>query len=326
MKAVLLKEPGGPEQLYLGDAPLPECGENEIMVKVKATAINRADTAQRRGMYPPPPGASSILGLEMAGEVESVGARVKKWKEGDRVFALLPGGGYAEYAVVPEEMAVPVPGNLGFEEGAGIAEAYLTTYQALIWLGELHPREKVLVHAGASGVGTAAIQTARVEQCTVMTTAGSEAKLETCRDLGADLAVNYRDSEFAEAVLEATGGYGADVIVDFVGESHFRQNLSCIAQDGRLVILAVLGGAEVKSFDLGLLMRKRIKLMGSTLRNRAMDYKISLTREFAQSYLSKFETGELKVVIDRVMPLEEAAAAHTRIEANENIGKIILTV
>ena len=326
MKAVLLKEPGGPEQLYLGDAPLPECGENEIMVKVKATAINRADTAQRRGMYPPPPGASSILGLEMAGEVESVGARVKKWKEGDRVFALLPGGGYAEYAVVPEEMAMPVPGKLGFEEAAGIAEAYLTTYQALIWLGELHPREKVLVHAGASGVGSAAIQTARVEQCTVMTTAGSEAKLETCRDLGADLAVNYRDCEFAEAVLEATGGYGADVIVDFVGKSHFRQNLGCIAQDGRLVILAVLGGAEVESFDLGLLMRKRIKLMGSTLRNRALDYKISLTREFAQSYLSKFETGELKVVIDRVLPLEEAAAAHTRIEANENIGKIILTV
>ncbi len=326
MKAVLLKEPGGPEQLYLGDAPLPECEENEIMVKVKATAINRADTAQRRGMYPPPPGASSILGLEMAGEVESVGAKVKKWTKGDRVFALLPGGGYAEFVAVPEEMAMPVPENLSFEEGAGIAETYLTTYQSLIWLGELHPREKVLIHAGASGVGTAAIQTAKVEQCTVMTTAGSEAKLRVCRELGADLAVNYRDSGFAEAVLEATRGHGADVIIDFVGEPHFRQNLSCIAQDGRLVFLAMLGGAQVESFELGLLMRKRIKLMGSTLRNRPIDYKISLTREFAQSYLSKFETGELKVVIDRVLPLEEVAAAHTAIEANENIGKIILTV
>ena len=326
MKAVLLKEPGGPEQLYLGDAPLPECEENEIMVKVKATAINRADTAQRRGMYPPPPGASSILGLEMAGEVESVGAKVKKWTKGDRVFALLPGGGYAEFVAVPEEMAMPVPENLSFEEGAGIAETYLTTYQSLIWLGELHPREKVLIHAGASGVGTAAIQTAKVEQCTVMTTAGSEAKLRVCRELGADLAVNYRDSGFAEAVLEATRGHGADVIIDFVGEPHFRQNLSCIAQDGRLVFLAMLGGAQVESFELGLLMRKRIKLMGSTLRNRPMDYKISLTREFAQSYLRKFETGELKVVIDRVLPLEEVAAAHTAIEANENIGKIILTV
>ncbi len=326
MKAVLLKEPGGPEQLYLGDAPLPECGENEIMVKVMATAINRADTAQRRGMYPPPPGASSILGLEMAGEVESVGAKVKKWKEGDRVFALLPGGGYAEYAAVPEEMAMPIPESLSFEEGAGIAETYLTTYQSLIWLGELHPKEKVLIHAGASGVGTAAIQTAKVEQCTVMTTAGSEAKLQVCRDLGADLAVNYRNSEFAEAVLEATRGHGADVIIDFVGEPHFRQNMSCIAQDGRLVFLAMLGGAKVESFELGLLMQKRIKLMGSTLRNRTMDYKIALTREFAQSYLSKFETGELKVVIDRVLPLEEVAAAHTTIEANENIGKIILTV
>ena len=326
MKAVLLKEPGGPEQLYLGDAPLPECEENEIMVKVKATAINRADTAQRRGMYPPPPGASSILGLEMAGEVESVGPKVKKWTKGDRVFALLPGGGYAEFVAVPEEMAMPVPENLSFEEGAGIAETYLTTYQSLIWLGELHPREKVLIHAGASGVGTAAIQTAKVEQCTVMTTAGSEAKLRVCRELGADLAVNYRDSGFAEAVLEATRGHGADVIIDFVGEPHFRQNLSCIAQDGRLVFLAMLGGAQVESFELGLLMRKRIKLMGSTLRNRPMDYKISLTREFAQSYLRKFETGELKVVIDRVLPLEEVAAAHTAIEANENIGKIILTV
>lgn len=326
MKAVLLKEPGGPEQLYLGEAPLPECGENEIMVKVKATAINRADTAQRRGMYPPPPGASSILGLEMAGEVESVGAKVKKWTKGDRVFALLPGGGYAEFVAVPEEMAMPVPENLSFEEGAGIAETYLTTYQSLIWLGELHPREKVLIHAGASGVGTAAIQTAKVEQCTVMTTAGSEAKLRVCREIGADLAVNYRDSGFAEAVLEATRGHGADVIIDFVGEPHFRQNLSCIAQDGRLVFLAMLGGAQVESFELGLLMRKRIKLMGSTLRNRPMDYKISLTREFAQSYLRKFETGELKVVIDRVLPLEEVAAAHTAIEANENIGKIILTV
>ena len=326
MKAVLLKEPGGPEQLYLGEAPMPECQDNEIMVKVKATAINRADTVQRRGMYPPPPGASPILGLEMAGEVESVGKKVKKRRVGDRVFALLPGGGYAEYAVVPEEMVMPIPDKLSFEEGAGIAEVYLTTYQALIWLGELHPKENVLIHAGASGVGTAAIQMAKVEQCTVMATAGSEAKLKVCRDLGADLAVNYRETEFADKILQTTQGQGADVIIDFVGEPHFSQNMNCIAQDGRLVFLALLGGATVESFELGLLMQKRIKLMGSTLRNRSADYKIALTREFAHSYLHKFETGELKVVIDRVLPLEEVAAAHTTIESNENIGKIILTV
>ncbi len=326
MKAVLLKEPGGPEELYLGEAPLPECHDDEIRVKVRATAINRADTVQRRGMYPPPPGASPILGLEMAGEVEAVGAKVKKWKVGDRVFALLPGGGYAEYAVVPEEMVMPIPDNLSFEEGAGIAEVYLTSYQALVWLGELHPKENVLIHAGASGVGTAAIQMAKLEQCSVIATAGSEAKIQVCRDLGADFAFNYRESEFVEKVLDATKGHGADVIIDFVGEPHFRQNMNCIAQDGRLVFLALLGGTTINSFKLDLLMQKRVKLMGSTLRNRSDAYKISLSQSFAQSYLRKFETAELKVVIDRVMPWEEVAAAHTTIESNLNIGKIILTL
>ncbi len=326
MKAVLVKESGGPEQLYLGDSPLPEINEHEIRVKVNASAINRADTLQRKGQYPVPPGSSPVIGLEMAGEVETVGARVKKWKVGDRVFALLSGGGYAEYAVTHEEMAMPIPANLSFEEAAGIAEVYLTAFQALVWLGELAEKQNVLIHAGASGVGTAAIQLAKLSHCNVMVTAGSEVKLQACRDLGADLAINYKEADFAEKVLEATSGKGADIIVDFVGASYLAQNMKCIAMDGRQVILGLLGGASGKEIPLGTVLRKRVKIIGSTLRNRDFDYKTRLTKEFAEAYLAKFETGELKAVIDRTIPWENASEAHQYMESNQNIGKIILAI
>ncbi|MBF0276144.1 MAG: NAD(P)H-quinone oxidoreductase [SAR324 cluster bacterium] len=326
MKAVLVKEPGGPEQLYLGETPMPELNENEIRVKVHASAINRADTLQRRGHYPVPAGSSSVIGLEMAGEVEAAGEQVKKWKAGDRVFALLSGGGYAEYAVIHEDMAMPIPPNLGFEEAAGVAEAYLTAFQALVWLGEFAEKQNVLIHAGASGVGTAAIQLANLSECMIMATAGSEAKLQTCRDLGADLAINYKENDFSEKVLEATSGKGADIIIDFVGASYLTQNLKCIALDGRQVILGLLGGASGKEISLGAVLTKRVKIIGSTLRSRDLEYKIRLTQEFSKACLEKFETGQLKVVIDRIIPWEKASEAHQYMESNQNTGKIILKI
>lgn len=326
MKAILIQEPGGAEKLYLGEAPLPEMGTQELRVKVAATAINRADTMQREGNYPVPPGASPILGLEMAGEVEAIGNGVTKWRVGDRVFALLAGGGYAEYAVIHEDMALPVPQNMSLEQAAGIAEVYLTAMQGLFWLGELAPQENVLIHAGASGVGTAAIQLAKLQQSHVIVTASSAAKLKTCQDLGADVAINYKEADFVEKVREATAGQGADVILDFVAAAYFQRNLNCIALDGRLVILSLLGGTKVENWSLGQLMQKRLKVMGSTLRNRSFDYKVKLSQDFAARFLPKFETGDLQVVVDSVLSWHEVQKAHERLENNLNTGKIILKI
>lgn len=326
MKAVLIKAPGGAEQLYLGEAPLPEMGAHEIRVKVAATAINRADTMQREGNYPVPPGASEILGLEMAGEVEAVGAEVKKWKIGDRVFALLNGGGYAEYTVVHEDLALPVPVNLSLAEAAGIAEVYLTAMQGLFWLGELGEKETVLIHAGASGVGTAAIQLAKLQQAHILVTASSEGKLQTCHDLGAAVTINYKELDFVEKVMAATEKQGVDVILDFVAAAYFKRNLKCLALDGRLVILSLLGGTEVEGWSLGQLMRKRLTIIGSTLRSRNFDYKVKLSQEFATRFLPKFETGALKVVVDSVIPWGEVQEAHRRLDTNQNTGKVILKI
>ena len=326
MKAILIQEPGGPEKLYLGEAPMPEMGAQDIRVKVAATAINRADTMQREGNYPVPHGASPILGLEMAGAVEGVGSAVTQWQVGDRVFALLSGGGYAEYAVLHKDMALPVPNNMSLEEAAGIAEVYLTALQGMFWLGELAQQENVLIHAGASGVGTAAIQLAKLQQSHVLVTASSAEKLQTCLALGADVAINYKESDFVEKVKEATGGHGADVILDFVGADYFQRNLDCLALDGRLVILSLLGGAKVAGWSLGQVMQKRLKIIGSTLRNRSFDYKVRLTQDFATRFLPKFETGDLQVVIDSILPWQEVQEAHRRLDSNLNSGKVILKI
>ena len=326
MKAVVVRHPGGAEQLTIGEVPTPQPEPGQLLVRVHATALNRADILQRRGLYPPPPGTTPILGLEMAGVVERVGEGCAGWSPGDRVFALLPGGGYAEYVTVPVEMAMPIPDNLTFEEAAAIPEAFFTAYQTLFWIGRLQPGEWVLIHAGASGVGTAAIQLARDAGARVLATAGNQRKLQACRALGAEAAFNYKLGPFAPQVREATGGRGVDLILDFVGAPYWEPNLECLAIDGRLVLLAGLGGNVVDRFDLRPLMRKRLQVTGTGLRSRSPEYKVRLTREFAERILPKFASGRLRPVIDRIFPWEQVADAHRYMENNLNIGKVVLRV
>jgi putative PIG3 family NAD(P)H quinone oxidoreductase len=324
MKAILLKEHGDASQLYLGEYPKPEPAEREIRVKVKATALNRADILQRRGFYPPPPGASTILGLEFSGIVEKPGPKCTKWQSGDRVCGLVAGGGYAEYATIHEDMAIPIPENLGFEEAAAIPEVFLTAFKALFLIGGLQEKQTVLIHAGASGVGTAAIQLAREIGAKAIVTAGSQEKIIACLELGAMAGFNYREGEFAAKVLETTNGNGANLIVDFVGASYLAQNITCLAPDGCMVILSLLGGWQADNLDLRAVLIKRLRIVGSSLRGRSLAYKIKLTEALAQFALPKFADGSLKPVIDCVFPWEQVSEAHLYMEANKNIGKIVL--
>jgi len=326
MKAVVFDKPGGPDVMHIGQAPLPDVGERDILVRIHAAGVNRADILQRKGFYPPPPGASPIIGLEMAGEVERTGPACRRWNTGDRVFAILPGGGYAQYVSVDERLAMGIPKGFDFSDAAAVGEVFLTAFQALYWLGEFQTGERALIHAGASGVGTAAIQLVKADSGTALITAGSDEKLAACRNLGADTVVHYRHEDFREKVLEATGGEGADVIIDVVGADYFHKNIECLAMDGRLVILALMGGKKIDTFDLSWLMRKRLKIIGSTLRSRSLDYRIALTRAFSKRYLARFESGELKPVIDRVLSWERVQEAHSAMEGNVNIGKIVLRV
>jgi len=325
MKAVIVDQPGGSDVMAIGEADRPDVGERDILVRVRAAGVNRADILQRKGFYPPPPGASEIIGLEMAGVVEETGPGCRRWKVGDRVFAVLSGGGYAEYVSVDERLAMGIPSGFDFS-AAAVGEVFLTAYQALYWLGEFNSGERALIHAGASGVGTAAIQLVHADSGQAWVTAGSDEKLIACRNLGAYAAINYRYEEFQERVLEETGGEGVDVIIDVVGADYFYRNIECLAIDGRMVILALMSGKRIETFDLSWLMRKRIKIMGSTLRSRTLEYRIALTQAFSDRYLSKFESGELKPVIDRVVPWKHVGEAHAAMENNENIGKIILSI
>lgn len=326
MRAVIIKESGGPEQLVLGEVPTPRPAAGELLVRVKATALNRADILQRQGKYPPPAGASPILGLEMAGIVEEVGEACQGWKSGDRVFGLLPGGGYAEYAVIPGDMALPLREDLSFEEGAAIAEVFLTAYQALFWLGSLQKGGQVLVHAGASGVGTAAIQLAKACGARVFATAGSQEKLQACHSLGADLALNYKEGPFAPKVQAAAGSEGVQVILDFVGAPYWEQNLDCLGMDGKLILISTLGGTQPEKFNLGPFLAKRLQLTGTTLRSRSLSYKTRLTQDFAEKALPLFHEGRLKPIIDRTFSWNQVQDAHRYMEDNRNIGKIVLKV
>lgn len=325
MKAILVKQPGGPEQLVLGEYEQPLPKPYELLVRVHATALNRADTLQRQGKYPPPKRESPLLGLEIAGEVVEAGFNCTRYQNGDQVFGLLPGGGYAEYAIIHEDMAMPIPENLSMEEAAAIPEVFLTAYQALVWLGKLQAGERLLVHAGASGVGTAAIQLARALKAEVLVTA-SEQKLKACLELGAHKAINYKEVPFEDEVLAYTNSEGVDVLVDFIAGPYFKQNLECLRLDGRMVLLATMGGGKVEDFDLRKLLVKRLQLMGSTLRSRTRDYQIQLTKEMSDFTMPHFKSGAIKPVIDTVFDWQEAAEAHRYMEANKNIGKIVLRV
>lgn len=326
MKAVLMKEYGGTDVLHIGEHPDPEMGKDDVLVRVKATALNRADLLQRRGHHPPPKGASEVLGLEMAGDVVQVGANVTEWQAGDRVCALLPGGGYAEYAAVPAQMAMRLPDHFSYEQGAAIPEVFLTAYSNLFWLGGLTAGADVLVHAGASGVGTAAIQLIKEAGASAIVTAGSAKKLERCRELGAKAGWNYNDGPFADWVLEQTSGKGADIILDFVGAPYFADNIKSLAVDGRLVIIGTMGGAKVDGVNLLDILRRRLHMIGTALRSRPLDEKIRMTREFNEFAMPRFADGRLQPVVDRVFDWHDVREAHAYMESNANIGKIVLRV
>ncbi|GAQ17276.1 beta-ketoacyl-acyl-carrier-protein synthase I [Oceanobacillus picturae] len=324
MKAVVVNQPGGAEQLQVEEVSKPSLGKGELLIKVKAAAINRTDIISREGKsgYMKNP----ILGVEVAGEVVDGGEEATV-PLGTRVMGLVNGGGYAEYAVMPTDRAMVIPDSLSYEEAAAIPEVFLTAFQTLFWLGELSDKETVLIHAGGSGVGTAAIQLAsQLTNAKIITTAGSREKLDYCRSLGADIGINYKEQDFAEEVLKETNGVGADVILDFIGASYWEKNLKSIAVDGRWVLIGMLGGSKVDEIDLMSLMGKRVHLKGTLLTPRSDDYKQELTNDFAKNALPLFKQGKLKAIVDRVFPMEETSEAHRHMEANKNIGKIIVAM
>ncbi len=326
MKAIRFDEPGTPDVMYVGEYPMPSLGYGELLVYVHATALNRADTLQRMGKYPAPPGESPILGLEMAGTVYEVGPGVTDFEPGDRVCALLAGGGYAQFAVIPAGMALRLPANLSFTKAAAIPEAFMTAFQALHWLAQLKPAEKVLIHAGASGVGVAALQLARLAGASTVIATASAGKHDLCKRVGADVVLDYSQPNWAEKVQEATGGQGVDVVIDFIGGPNFQPNLSVMAEDGRMVMLAFLGGSRLEQADLASILRKRLHIMGSTLRARPLAYKLALTAAFREHCWPAFADDSLYPVVDSIYDWNDVSAAHRYMEANQNQGKIVLSI
>ncbi|MEX0770709.1 MAG: NAD(P)H-quinone oxidoreductase [Balneolaceae bacterium] len=326
MKALLVDHSGKEPIMKTGEYETPVPGDHDLLVKIEATALNRADLLQKKGHYPPPKGASPILGLEMAGTVETAGSEVTRFEPGDRVFGLLTGGGYAEYCILHERMAMHIPVEFSFEEAAAIPEAFLTAFQALKLLGKITPNEHVLIHAGGSGVGTAAIQLAKhLFNANVVTTAGRDSKLKLCKELGADLTINYKEEEFDEVIESTFGKNRIDLIIDFVGSPYWHKNIRVLAMDGRLIYLSMLGGTNVQKADLVPLLRKRLTVRGSTLRNRPEEYKMRLTSDFHSYVMERMEEGKIRPVIDSIFDWEDAEQAHERMAENQNIGKIILS-
>lgn len=325
MKGIVVTQAGGQPVLEWKDVLDVTFGPDEVLVDVRATAVNRADLLQARGGYPPPPGVSQILGLEMAGVVNAMGESVEGWQPGDRVCALLPGGGYAEQVAVPAGMLLRLPDEWSFVQGTAVPEVWYTAYVNLFLEGDLKPGETVLIHAGASGVGTAAIQLARITGATVFVTAGRDDKLAACRDLGASVTINYKEQDFLEMVLAATNGQGVDLILDPVGGEYLGRNIRALRPFGRLVNIGLLSGGRGE-LDLALVLRNRLHIIGSTLRNRSPAEKIQITRQFESGFWHLFRTGELKPIVDRVFPIQEAQAAHDYVARDENIGKVVLEI
>lgn len=311
--------------LIFADHPDPICRREEVLIKVRATAVNRADLLQRRGLYPPPPGASEILGLEAAGEIIALDPGVTDWRPGERVFCLLAGGGYAEQVVVHQDMLLRIPQAWSFEQAAAVPEAFYTAFVNLFVEARLQAREFLLIHAGGSGVGTAAIQMARLAGALVIVTAGTEEKLEECRFLGANHAINYKQEDFAVMVRKLTNDSGVDVILDCVGAAYWEKNIALLRTRGRLVLIGLMGGAKAE-VDLALLMRKRLRVHGSVLRSRTLSEKIALTRLLREKVLPHFENGNLHPVIDKIFPLAEAEHAHAYVASNQNFGKVVLAL
>ncbi|MEE9928759.1 NAD(P)H-quinone oxidoreductase [Microvirgula aerodenitrificans] len=322
MRAIIQTAPGDADTLMLGELPMPEPGPGQLRVRVRAAGINRADIAQREGRYPPPPGAPETLGLEVAGEVDAVGIGSKDFAVGDRVMALVGGGGYAEYALVDAPLAVRLPDELGFVEAATLPETWMTAWLNLIDLARLMPGETALVHAGAGGVGAAAIQLAGLVGARAIATAGTADKCTFCRQLGAELALNYRDDDVV-AALKAAGR--ADVVLDPVGGDSLSRNLACMNPGGRLVVIAFMAG-RLAELDLAQLMVKHLTLIGSTLRSRPLADKARLAGRLGDTVLPALASGRVRITLDSSFPLARAAEAHRYVEANRNLGKVVLTV
>jgi putative PIG3 family NAD(P)H quinone oxidoreductase len=325
VKAIVQDGPGDESVLRLGEVTAPELVPGALRIRVAATAVNRADLLQRRGLYPPPPGASPILGLECAGEVLEVGEGVAGWRAGERAMALLAGGGYAEEVVVDAGSAMRVPERLSLEEAAAVPEVFLTVFLNVFQLGALPEGGTALVHGGGSGIGTAAIQCVRAAGGRIVVTAGSEAKCRRCRELGADLAVNYRDGDFVAACRELTAGRGVDVVLDSIGAPYLARNLASLAVGGRIALIGLMGGARGE-IDLGPLLVRRLQLIGSTLRARPADEKARIVAGFEARFGPALADGRIRPIVDRVLPLAEAAEAHRLVERSEHFGKVVLRV
>ncbi|MFK8161850.1 MAG: NAD(P)H-quinone oxidoreductase [Lewinella sp.] len=325
MKAITITSPGDANQLQITEVSDPVAAPGQVLVYVAATALNRADILQREGKYPPPPGVTDILGLEMAGTVIEVGEGVTDFEVGDNVCSLLPGGGYAQQVAVDAEMLLKLPGNMSFTKAAAIPEAFLTAFQALHLIAKLQPGETVLIHAGASGVGTAAIQLAKLAGAHPIATA-SGMKHQPLLDLGAERCIDYRNEDFAEAALDHTNGKGVNVVLDFIGGPYLEKNFKALAMEGRMVSLGFLGGAQVDSFSMAPVLRKRLQLTGTTLRSRSQAYKHELVAAFRERAWPAFADRSVRALVDTIYDWEEVADAHKYMEANANVGKIVLTI
>lgn len=325
MKAIEVIGQGRDARLELGSAPAPEIHAGELRVRVRATAVNRADLLQKRGLYPPPPGASPILGLECAGEVIELGPGVEGWAVGDRVMALLAGGGYAEEVCVHAGSCMPVPASWSFAQAGATPEVFLTCFLNLFQLAGLAPGEVALVHGGGSGIGTAAIALLREAGNDIIVTCGSDEKVERCRKLGARGAINYRSEDFAEVVSELTGGAGVDVILDSIGGSYLDAHLRCIHTDGRLVVIGLMGGATAE-INLAVLLGKRLRLIGSGLRMLSIERKAEIVSGLLARFGEAMRAGRVAPVVDRCFPLADAQAAHDLVQASTHFGKVVLEV
>jgi putative PIG3 family NAD(P)H quinone oxidoreductase len=325
MKAIQIGGPGGPEVLALADAPDPIPGPGEVLIAVAATAVNRADLLQRRGLYPPPPGAGPILGLECSGRIAAVAEGVRDWKVGDEVCALLSAGGYAELVAVPAVQVLPVPKGVDLVDAAGLPEVVCTVWSNVFMAAGLQPRETLLVHGGAGGVGTAAIQLGKAVNARVIATAGSPRKAARCRDLGADAAIDYRAEDFVARVRALTADHGADVILDTMGASYLDRNLDALAANGRLLVVGLQGGVRAE-LDLGKLMSKRAAIVSAGLRARPVAEKAAIVAAVREHVWPLTASGALVPVVDRRLPLAEAAAAHRVVEASDHVGKVLLVV
>jgi NADPH2:quinone reductase len=325
MTAIVIRSPGGPEMLVPQERPVPPPGEHEVLVQVAAAGVNRPDVMQRKGLYPPPPGATDIPGLEIAGEVVALGTKIERWKIGDQVMGLVVGGGYAQFCPLHESHALPIPATLSLIEAAALPETKFTVWHNVFERGALKAGETLLVHGGSSGIGTIAIALAKAKGARVITTAGTGEKCEACRRLGADVAVNYKEEDFVAATKAATKGRGADVILDMVGGDYIERNYEAAAVEGRVVQIAFAGSPKA-TVDFRRIMLKRLTHTGSTLRARSIEDKAAIARAVEQHVLPLIAAGRVKPVIDSAFALDQAALAHARMESSVHIGKIVLTL